>query len=425
VIVAPSGVELDELDVVTRGAAGRALDVLPKLRALPSACPEGTAPELVCRRSPAIRAVGDALDRHHPAARQRSIRAELGGTLRLASAGRPLIELRVGGPRQTRFGPIERLRVQLRTLVLRSRPGAAPALGGSDAGAKKIMERELDTASALWGQCGIELGAPGQRSIEVVDPPAVRLLAIGCGFGQSASGGTIKVQSAGRVVELETRAGESPVQVGQRLGGAQSRARLEVSVFENPRTSNTQLSTVDLLLGAAANPAAQLEVSSSDPTLPVCLGHVDLSDGLRHFGNGDAFSGTVEERTLLRAFDDGDPATVEVLVVPSFARAERIGESFISSPGSSLSNAVIIDRAAVRAGARSFVLAHELGHVLLSMPGHPDDFGVDQALSLMDADVADPTIFGPRRLSISDCERALTQTGPDGLFPLLQRVPLR
>jgi len=111
--------------------------------------------------------------------------------------------------------------------------------------------------------------------------------------------------------------------------------------------------------------------------------------------------------------------------VPSFARAERIGESFISSPGSSLSNTVIIDRAAVRAGARSFALAHELGHVLLSMPGHPDDFGVDQSLSLMDADVADSTIFGPRRLSIADCERALTQTGPDSLVPLLQRVPLR
>jgi hypothetical protein len=149
-----------------------------------------------------------------------------------------------------------------------------------------------------------------------------------------------------------------------------------------------------------------------------------LSDGLSHFGDIDAFVGTVEERALLRAFDDGDASTIEVLVVPSFARSERIGESFIQSPGSSLSSAVIIDRQAIRAGARSFALAHELGHVLLAMPGHPDDFGVDQSWSLMDADVADATIFGPRRLSVSDCERAVTQSGPDALVPLLTRVPL-
>jgi hypothetical protein len=182
---------------------------------------------------------------------------------------------------------------------------------------------------------------------------------------------------------------------------------------------------VDLLLGTTGAQPDEVTVTSSDPTLPVCLGAVDLSDGLKHFGDGDAFAGTLEERTLLRAFDDGDPGTVEILVVPSFARSERIGESFISSPGSSLSNTVIIDRAAVRAGARSFALAHELGHVLLAMPGHPDDFGVDQSFSLMDSDVADPTIFGPRRLSIADCERAVTQTGPNSFVPLLQPVPLR
>jgi hypothetical protein len=54
------------------------------------------------------------------------------------------------------------------------------------------------------------------------------------------------------------------------------------------------------------------------------------------------------------------------------------------------------------------------------MPGHPDDFGVDQSWSLMDADVADPTIFGPRRLSNADCERALTQSGPRAFTPLLE-----
>jgi hypothetical protein len=163
---------------------------------------------------------------------------------------------------------------------------------------------------------------------------------------------------------------------------------------------------------------------SSDPTLDVCLGEVDLADGLEHFTDFDAVAGTVEERSLVKAFDDGDPTTIEVFVIPNFAHSGRIGESFIYADGSSMRNVVIIDRAAVRAGARSFALAHELGHILLDMPGHPDDYGVDQPSTLMDADAADPTIFGPRRLSVEDCERALRQSGPNAPVPLLPSWPL-
>ncbi|HYP87752.1 MAG TPA: hypothetical protein VEQ59_06355, partial [Polyangiaceae bacterium] len=194
--------------------------------------------------------------------------------------------------------------------------------------------------------------------------------------------------------------------------------------FENQRDASDALPSADLWLGSGPGWRSQSgQPLSSDPTLPLCLGQVDLNDGLTHFGDGDAFSGTLEERTLLRAFDDGDPRSIEVFVVPRFESSERIGESFIVSPGSSLSSSVIIDRSAIWAGARSFALAHELGHVLLAMPGHPDDFGVDQSWSLMDADVADATIFGPRRLSVADCERAATQSGPRGLTPLLDAAP--
>jgi len=58
------------------------------------------------------------------------------------------------------------------------------------------------------------------------------------------------------------------------------------------------------------------------------------------------------------------------------------------------------------------------------MPGHPDDFGVDQPWMLMDADATDGTIFGPRRLSVDDCERALRESGPQALIPLLEPWPL-
>jgi hypothetical protein len=43
---------------------------------------------------------------------------------------------------------------------------------------------------------------------------------------------------------------------------------------------------------------------------------------------------------------------------------------------------------------------------------------------LMDADAADPTIFGPRRLPLADCERAVVQSGPKAPIPLLEPWPL-
>ncbi len=166
------------------------------------------------------------------------------------------------------------------------------------------------------------------------------------------------------------------------------------------------------------------EPLSSDPTLGACLGEVDLADGLTHFDDLDAVAGTLEERTLVKAYQDDDAATIDVFVVPSFSKTGRIGESFIDTDGSGIQNVVIVDRAGIRAGPRSYALAHELGHVLLDMPGHPDDFGVDHPWMLMDADATDGSIFGPRRLSIEDCERALRQSGPGSPSPLLTPWPL-
>ena len=50
--------------------------------------------------------------------------------------------------------------------------------------------------------------------------------------------------------------------------------------------------------------------------------------------------------------------------------------------------------------------------------------GVDRPSALMDADAADPSIFGPRRLSIDDCERAVRQSGPGVAIPLLEPWPM-
>jgi hypothetical protein len=138
----------------------------------------------------------------------------------------------------------------------------------------------------------------------------------------------------------------------------------------------------------------------------------------------DAMAGTLEERTLLKALDDGDPTTIEVVVVPLFAGGGRIGESFIGSDLSSVRNVVILDRAGIRARKSSLTLAHELGHVLMDLPGHPDDYGVDTPTLLMDSDAADASPFGPRRISIDECARVVRQSGPRSRVPLLVDVPL-
>ena len=425
-LIGPPDSSLEPLQVLTSSAQGRPQDVIVNFRTEPVTCPDGVAPEQVCRQTPPLRLTPDAQERNHPALKARSLRAEVGGTLRVALGARRLLELAVAGPRRAHGAPIGRLRARLRALVLRRRAGGAPAVGGSDAGARRLMAQELASTAALWGQCGLDLGAPEQASIELVDPPKTQLLAVGCGLGQPASGGTVRVQTGRNTVKVETHAGESPVSVALRLAQALAAGGKTPRVFENQRAGADAVSTADIVLeGSRRWQRATDALLSSDPTLPVCLGEVDLSDGVTHFGDNDAFVGTLEERALLRSFDDGDPRTIEVLVVPELDGGQRIGESFIVSPGSSLSNTVLIDRSAIEAGARSFALAHELGHVLLAMPGHPDDFGVDQSWSLMDADVADSSVFGPRRLSLADCERMVTQTGPASLTPLLEALPTR
>jgi hypothetical protein len=422
-LIAPPDASVQPLEVLTFGAAGRPLDAIVNFPLEPATCPDGVAPELVCRQTLPLRLVTVELDRAHPVTKRRTILAALGGSVRVSLGGQRLLDLPVSGLQSPRAAASGRSRARLRVLILRPERGSAPAVGGTEAGAKQLLQTELASAAAIWAQCGIELEA---ASIDVVDPPRSQLASLGCGLGQTASGGWLRLQNGARQVSLQTHAGESPVGVALRLVAALGNGRNTPEVFENQRDARDALPSADLLLnGPGQWSRAGAEPLSSDPTLPLCLGQVDLNDGLSHFGDGNAFSGTLEERALLRAFDDADPRSIELFVVPGFESGERIGESFIVSPGSSLSSSVIIDRSAIWAGARSFALAHELGHVLLAMPGHPDDFGVDQSWSLMDADVGDATIFGPRRLSVADCERALTQSGPRAFTPLLEPSPRR
>lgn len=418
----------DRLNLTSLGANGSGLDTLNNVPLTPVSCPSGL-PEYQCRRTPAIRAVGDPVDRQHPAVRATSLLAEVGGRIAVQIDGREVLSIRVGGPRHTALGPIERLRATVKTHIVRATAGGSPPVGGTDAGAIKLLGEELQTASGLWGQCGVHFGLAEELEIHVVDPPPPFLLSVGCDLGLPASGGELRFRADGEVIRVPTKRFDTPSAVAERVRAQLASAGFRAVVSANAKITRGALRTADVLVYDAKGKPVRLERApdqplSSDATLAACIGDVDLSDGLTHFSDYDAAAGTIEERTLIKAFDDGDPTTIELFVIPSFARSGRIGESFIYADGASVRNAVIIDRAGIRAGARSHTLAHEIGHILLDMPGHPDDYGVDMPSTLMDADAADATIFGPRRLSVEECERALRQSGPGTPAPLLTPWPL-
>jgi hypothetical protein len=408
---------------------GSVLDVLdnPPLAAWP--CPSGVAGS--CWATLPLRLSPDRLDRDYFAVKQRSLEAELGGQVQVEAAGQVLAAWRVAGPHSPAFGGAQRFALKLRVRVLRVSPGGAPAIGADEASATGLVRAEVQAASKLWAQCGIDLQGPGGPDIQIVSPPAISLVSVGCEQGLPASGGELVLRVQGHRVRVLTHAGDAPALVAARLARAIRALGLTALVSPNPRSTAGAGAAIDVMLrnaaGSVAGVSAEADPSlplSTDATLPICLGEVDLANGLTHFVEADAAAGTVEERALIKAFDDGDPTTIEVLIVPSFDQFGRIGESFIAGDGGGIQNTVIIDRAALRAGPRSYALAHEIGHILLNMPGHPDDYGVDQSSSLMDSDAADASVFGPRRLSLADCERALRESGPRSRVPLLRAWPL-
>lgn len=416
------------LAVASIGEGGDPVDSLGALPLTALACPaelRGAAGR-ACGVTLPVRAVADDIDRQHPLVRERSIKAELGGALLVRAADAPRessVKVAVGGPRRTELGALAPLRAHLRVHLVRVRKGGPAPIGGDDDEAVEAARAEIRRASSLWGSCGIGFDL-AQTPIHVVDPPGPWMISLGCDVGLPATGGRVAVRVDGKPVELAVPPGTTARAAARLLAARIERLGLQARVSDNAAIGPGVASSSDVLvrrrdgsLATVAGPSAG--PVSTDATLTACIGGVDLEDGLQHFTDVDAIAGTVEERALVKAFDDGDPATVEVVVVPSFAGGSRIGESFIDADGGAIRNVVLEDRGGFRADRASFTLAHELGHVLLDQPGHPDDYGVDTPTQLMDADAANATAFGPRRLSLAECERALRQSGPTSPTGLL------
>ncbi len=427
-VVGPPGALPKVVTVSSFDAAGEALDQLTSVPVATASCPADTAKGLACVRTPMLRLSTDAVDRTHPSAKHRTLLGDVGGRIVVSIGERKLAAIRVGGPRRGSV-PIERLRGKLRVRIVRAAPGAPTPLGGADRLARAVAVREVQTASALWGQCGIHFGTRRQVDVAIVDPPPPSMLAVGCGVALPAGGGTVRFKLSRTTVQVETVAGTTPIEAAGLVAARLRKLGYRAHISPNPRIGPGALRSADILVRSNVGKPVAIRSAdggplSTDPALDVCLGEVDLSDGLEHFYDLNASAGTIEERALIKGLSDSDPATIEVFIVPSFSRSGRIGESFILGDQGSIRNAVVIDETAVFAGARSYTLAHELGHIFLDMPGHPDDFGVDFPGMLMDSDSADPTIFGPRRLSRAECARAVRQSGPGAAVPLLTQWPL-
>lgn len=398
--------------VRSRDAAGAELgSLLPTMEP----CHDGATG---CFESAPIRMVADAADLAHPAARGRSLSVKLGAEVE-ASLGPARAAAQVLGPRASPIGPIGLHSARLRVLIVRQSPGGAPAFGATVDAARRLTRRQVDRANEVWAACGVVFHA----EIGAVDPPRGDAVSVGCEAGaRAARSGVLTVQVDGERVSSTFAAGDTPREAARRLLAALTAAGHAVELFDDRANGQSGEPTVDLRLTRAGRAAGVQRVESTDAALSICAPVLDLSGGLRHFTDADAVPGTMPERTLLRALDDGDPSTIEVVIVPSFSTAGRIGESFIPSDEGITTRAIIEDRAGVRADAVSLALAHELGHVLLDVPGHTDDHGVDTPTRLMDSDAADPSVFGPRRLTAAECARAVRSSGPGSRSPVLRPV---
>ncbi len=376
-----------------------------------------------------LRFVVDDVDRLHPLVERRSLRAEVGGAIVVHYGAHAMQSIRVEGPRASAVGPISRLRATVRPFVLRVAPKSGPAVGGTDTGAVLAVRTELALASAAWGQCGISFGKTAAIDVKVVDPPPSYLISFGDDLGMPASGGSVRVRIDGKNISAAIAAGSSPLGAARAFAEVARSAGFSAAVSPNVRVVPAANGSADVIVHAGAafahiEPPSAGSAITDDASMVVRIGAVDLTDGLFHFGDMDSMSGTLEERTLVKAFDDGDPTTIEVLFIPAFASGDRIGESFIQNDMSSVRDIVLIDRAGVRARRMSSTLAHEIGHVLMNAPGHPDDYGLDTPTLLMDSDGADASPFGPRRLTLDECARAVREAGPKSRVPLLSAWPL-
>jgi len=382
-------------------------------------------------RSGFVRLVADATDESAPEVADQVLRVRL----------RDRVALMLGDPRAPltqdifvgRAGPLrdERsvLRGKLRISVLRLATDGESVLGEDAARAERLSREQVVIANEIWSQCFIDFGRPEATEVHIVDPPPPALLAVSDLDGLPAAGdGQIRFMAGDkRIGPIRTTQNASPRQTAEAIVKALNKVGFSAHLSPNPRTENGADRSCDVIVQNSKGKLVRLSADgrtplSTDTQQTVQIGRVDLGDGIQEFDNDVSANGTLEERTLVKLLVDRDPETVDVLLINHFVSTERQGEAFIESDDSDMANVLIFDRNAVRYQRQAWVQAHELGHILLDEPFHPDNLGPDRSYLLMDSDARQGRVTGPKRLSEAECKRARRRSGPTGKPTLLRPV---
>ena len=377
-------------------------------------------------RSPWTRLVVDAIDEAAPGVSGRVLEVRLRDVVQ-ARVGVATQSVRVGRPGDE-DGPLAARRGRMRVRVLRH--GGVPAIGDTDEGAIALARNQIAIANQIWLQCLVGFGDPADADVAVVDPPPPFLLAVANEDGLHAAGGEVRFRAGDvEVGPVRIPRNSAPIDTAMILAHTLRDAGFEPSVYANPRTANGADQSADVVVRRAGQPIALASLPahplSTDPQQTLRIGRVDLSDGLQPFRNSNAAAGSLEERTLLHAVADRDATTLDLVIINAFTNGGRQGEAFIESDRGAFSNIFLLDRSGIRQQRAAWTQSHELGHVLLDIPFHPDDLGPDRPWLLMDADSSSPYVTGPKRLAPEECARARHRSGTDTHPVLLDRWPGR
>jgi hypothetical protein len=384
-------------------------------------------------RSRFLRLVGDEVDRTARGVATQVLQVALRDRVRViyeTPLGEVSQEYRVGRPGDE-TGPLAARQAVVHVVVLRTDEGGPPVIGVDELSALRIVRDELAIANDIWLQCHLTFGAPAETTVTIADPPGPTLLSIADGDGLPARGGRISLRVDGRdLAPVIIPTGASPQDTALRLAQTLVSEGFAPTVTVNPATVFGAGKSADVLIRSKSGAFVRIEPIegvplTSDLQQRLSIGRVDLGDGLEEFDNMTAQSGTLEERTLIKALSDDDPGSIDLFIVNRFTLGTRQGEAFIPATSGPIVSSVVLDRNGLRQRQTAWTMAHELGHVLLNQPLHPDNIGADVPMLLMDSDNNRGTVHGPKRLSQTECQRVLHESGKLADPPLIYSYDAR
>jgi hypothetical protein len=307
-----------------------------------------------------------------------------------------VLRARVGPPKE--FSPTLRAPLSLRVV-------SKTSIASSQRRAyNQILERHLDWTNEVLGQCGISVDTEEPGSMAYVEAPKQTFVSLGSELGILPTELEVSIEDEGRLFSRFGLAGmRIPLLAAQNLAAFLETQGLSCRVIENsPRPSRAH-SGADLSCIRADGTPARLRIEAQPPFADIMTAEVVLGDGLTCYTQDLGSSGSPEQRALILGLWPSPPGISRLIIVDKLLCLQQLAQSFSDDPKSPLFGAMIIDRRGLARGREVFALAHELGHVLLSTPGHPEDDEPFDPELLMNSQ-SSSIYAGPRRIPAPLCE---------------------